>query len=175
MQEKETRRGVPLDVLRGLPRAASTPRSARPKKIDDGSLLLGRIVVVRLPKGRSVGVRRTTLCKRSRACALFFVRRARFRTRPRASSSESSSVWRARVGDDRPEPSSRKFPNHSLCARFSTWTLHLMYVLLLYSILVPSEETKMDTSVKVVNTVLLNMTHYVPYVYKYESVKASYG
>jgi len=55
MQEKETRRGVPLDVLRGLPRAASTPRSARPKKIDDGSLLLGRIVVVRLPKGRSVG------------------------------------------------------------------------------------------------------------------------
>jgi len=150
MQEKETRRGVPLDVLRGLPRAASTPRSARPKKIDDGSLLLGRIVVVRLPMGHSVGVRRTTLCKRSRACALFFVRRARFRTRPRASSSsESSSVWRARVGVDRPELSSRKFPNHSLCARFSTWTLHLMYVLLLYLILVPSEETKMDTSVKV--------------------------
>jgi len=55
MQEKETRRGVPLDVLRGLPRAASTPRSARPKKIDDGSLLLGRIVVVRLPMGHSVG------------------------------------------------------------------------------------------------------------------------
>jgi len=50
-----------------------------------------------------------------------------------------------------------------------------MYVLLLYLILVPSEETKMDTSVKVVKTVLLNMTHYVPYVYKYESVKASYG
>ena len=51
-----------------------------------------------------------------------------------------------------------------------------MYVLLLYSylILVPSEETKMDASVKV-KTVLLNMTHYVPYVYKYESVKASYG
>jgi len=50
-----------------------------------------------------------------------------------------------------------------------------MYVLLLYRILVLSEETKMDTSVKVVKTVLLNMTHYVPYVYKYESVKASYG
>ena len=49
-----------------------------------------------------------------------------------------------------------------------------MYVLLLYLILVPSEETKMDASVKVVQTVL-NMTHYVPYVYKYESVKASYG
>jgi hypothetical protein len=43
----------------------------------------------------------------------------------------------------------------------------------LYLILVPSEETKMDASVKVVKTVL-NMTHYVPYVYKYESVKASY-
>ena len=41
------------------------------------------------------------------------------------------------------------------------------------SYLVPSEETKMDTSVKV-KTVLLNMTQYVPYVYKYESVKASY-
>jgi len=176
MQEKETRRGVPLDVLRGLPRAASTPRSARPKKIDDGSLLLGRIVVVRLPKGRSVGVRRTMLCKRSRACALFFrAPRAISDTARASSSSESSSVWRARVGDDRPEPSSRKFPNHILCARFSTWTLHLMYVLLLYLILVPSEETKMDTSVKVVKTVLLNMTHYVPYVYKYESVKASYG
>ena len=49
-----------------------------------------------------------------------------------------------------------------------------MYVLLLYLILVPSEETKMDTSIKV-KTVLLNMTQYVPYVYKYESVKASYG
>jgi len=49
-----------------------------------------------------------------------------------------------------------------------------MYVLLLYRILVPSEETKMNASVKV-KTVLLNMTHYVPYVYKYESVKASYG
>jgi hypothetical protein len=44
----------------------------------------------------------------------------------------------------------------------------------LYLILVPSEETKMDASVKVVKTVLLNMTQYVPYVYKYESVKASY-
>ncbi len=43
----------------------------------------------------------------------------------------------------------------------------------LYLILVPSEETKMDASVKVVKTVL-NMTQYVPYVYKYESVKASY-
>ena len=139
-----------------------------PSSLDESSSFVFRWVT------RSVG-RRTTLCKRSRACALFFVRRARFRTRPRASSSESSSVWRARVGVDRPELSSRKFPNHSLCARFSTWTLHLMYVLLLYLILVPSEETKMDTSVKVVKTVLLNMTHYVPYVYKYESVKASYG
>ena len=48
-----------------------------------------------------------------------------------------------------------------------------MYYYSISYILVPSEETKMDTSVKVVNTVL-NMTHYVPYVYKYESVKASY-
>ena len=52
-------------------------------------------------------------------------------------------------------------------------TLNVCTITLSYTI-VPSEETKMDASVKV-KTVLLNMTHYVPYVYKYESVKASYG
>ena len=134
MQEKETRRGVPLDVLRGLPRAASAPRSARPKKIDDGSLLLGRIVVVRRPMGRSVGrcAPNDALQALPRVCFVFRAPRAMSDTARASSSSESSSVWRARVGVDRPEPSSRKFPNHCLCARFSTWTLHLMYVLLLY-------------------------------------------